>query len=360
MNKNKYTFGLVNFKKAHCRSFKKDHYIVRKVIIGLVLIFLISFFWYQRAINKPIDQNDRTNIQFIINRGESSSTILNKLTQQHLIRSKLALMIYSKINNDFATEIKAGNYILKKSFSAVEIITILTSNLNSQELTITIPEGYKIEEIAEYLEKLAPNFSSQDFKNAAQMKEEYSNYSFLVNLKNGDSLEGYLFPDTYNIFANARSEDIIIKMLNNFEDKVDQNLRNEILEQGRTLNDIVILASIIEKESPTNDMYKIAGVFWNRLKAGYRLESDATVNYVLGTNNLQPSFEATEVQHPYNTYENAGLPPGPISNPGLNAIKAAIFPENHSYYFFLSKKNKETVFSKTFEEHLQNKAKYLD
>jgi UPF0755 protein len=150
-------------------------------------------------------------------------------------------------------------------------------------------------------------------------------------------------------------------MLDNFNKKLSIKMREDIKKQGKTIFEIITLASIIEKEvSKEEDRKIVAGIFYKRLKQGIHLESCATINYILGNNKKQLSFEDTRVESPYNTYLNKGLPPGPISNPGIFAIKAAIYPQETDYLFFLSKPTGETVFSKTFEEHNKNKRKWLN
>ncbi len=150
-------------------------------------------------------------------------------------------------------------------------------------------------------------------------------------------------------------------MLNNFDGKLTDEMQNNIAEQDKTIYEIVTMASIIEKEVRTlEDMEIVSGIFWDRIKYGQPLESCATLAYVLGVNKEQYSIEDTKIDSPYNTYRNPGLPPGPICNPGLNAIKAAIYPQYTEYNYFLSRQDTgETVFSKTLEEHNRNKARYL-
>jgi UPF0755 protein len=141
---------------------------------------------------------------------------------------------------------------------------------------------------------------------------------------------------------------------------LSQDLREEIKRQNKSVFEVIILASIIEKEAKfPEDMKKIAGVFQNRLNAGKPLESDATINYITGSGRAQSTFEDLQIDSPYNTYKYPGLPPGPISNPGMGAIRAAIYPEMNDYLYFLTKRDGKAVFSRTLEEHLENKRKYL-
>jgi UPF0755 protein len=188
-------------------------------------------------------------------------------------------------------------------------------------------------------------------------------FDFLRVLPDNATLEGYLFPDTYRIFKDAAAEDIVVKMLANFDKKLAPETRAEISRQGKTLPEIITMASLIEKEvRGADDMKIVSGIFWNRIKNGQALQSCATLAYVLGVNKAQYSEADTKVDSPYNTYQNRGLPPGPIANPGLNAIIAAVYPVQTDYNFFLTAEvngASKVIYSRTYDEHLRNKGKYL-
>jgi UPF0755 protein len=181
-------------------------------------------------------------------------------------------------------------------------------------------------------------------------------------------LEGYLYPDTYRVFASSTPEEIITKMLSNFDKKLTPQMREDIAASGHTINQIVTMASIIEKEAPISyqtgdnrDARIISGIFWRRLKNDQPLQSCATLAYVLGVDKKQYSGTDTQVNSPYNTYVNRGLPPGPISNPGILAIEAAIYPLASDYNYFLTPSgSQKIVYAATYEEHLRNKEKYLE
>jgi len=196
---------------------------------------------------------------------------------------------------------------------------------------------------------------------AKEPSQELKNkYTFLTEIPQGKSLEGYLFPDTYYFAKDATTQDILEKMLKNFNIKMTDALLDEISKQKKTLYDVITMASIIEGEVQTDEDRKIvSGLFWNRLKIGQAFGSDATLEYVLGGNKRQHSLAETKTDSPYNTYLYKGLPPGPVSNPGISAIRAAIYPIETEYNYFLSDpKTGKTIFSKTFEEHVVNKGKY--
>lgn len=259
--------------------------------------------------------------------------------------------------------------------------TILERLEKKPEVSVSISEGQNLKEIAGLLAVKKLSSENDFFRFAGTPKVAYikkdsiaipKNYSlefdFLKDREDDSSLEGYLFPDTYRFFQDATADEIITKMLENFDRKLTPKMRSDIAAQGKTISQIVIMASLIEKEAPINyvsgdnhDAKIISGIFWNRLKKGQALQSCATLAYVLGENKPQYSEADTKVDSPFNTYLNKGLPPAPISNPGILAIEAAIYPIENDYNFFLTPSGtKNIIFSKTYEEHLMNKNKYIN
>lgn len=236
----------------------------------------------------------------------------------------------------------------------------------AEETTITTIEGWTIVEIGEYLEKQGL-FSKTEFIDALNKFDE-SEFPLLARPEN-KNLEGYLFPDTYRFSKNATPDEVITKMMANFSSRLssigidDANTKYNNL----SLFEIITLASIIERESGgkgstsgdlslQDERNLVAGVFFNRLAIGQALESDATVNYITGKDSPGVSAEDLQVNSAYNTYKYAGLPPGPISNPSLGSIKAAISPAKSDYYYFLHKQPSGKVdFSRTFAEHVSKK-----
>lgn len=227
------------------------------------------------------------------------------------------------------------------------------------EIQLRVIEGWNRKQIQSSWEQAGIIFTKP-------LKEETagawsSRFDFLKGVPAKDSLEGYLFPDTYRIYASSTSETAIEKLLANFADKVTPEMIADIKRQGRTLPEVITLASLIEKEVRSSaDMEIVSGIFWNRLERRQPLQSCATLAYILGENKPQYSEADTKIDSPYNTYQHYGLPPAPIANPGLRAILAALHPSTTPYNYFLTRPDTgETVFSKTYEEHLRNKAKYL-
>jgi UPF0755 protein len=296
---------------------------------------------------------------FEIRPGQGLRQVADNLQAQAYIPSSVAFELYARFRG-YEERLQAGRYLISDRMSSVQILEkIVSGDAVFDEVTITIPEGWSLADIEVYFEDLGL-FSKEEFAEAAVMQDAYEDFWFLDPLEEDTILDGYLFPDTYRIFSDSTPVSIVRRMLANFGARLTPEMLETLEDQDRTLRELLILASIVQKEAPEGDMEEIAGVFWNRLRDGWHLESDATVNYVLGTSKLQPTFADTEVDDPYNTYRYPGLPPGPIGNPGMEAILASLNPVEHDYYFFLHKPTRETVFSRTFGEHLAAKRRYLD
>jgi UPF0755 protein len=332
-----------------------------KKILILAIILAVGL-WYWHNLNSSGYSNAAT-LPFIVSQGETIRQVAEKLQKEKFIKS--AFYFKYIIWRGHLT-VKAGEYSISPSFSAKEIAKILTSGeALSQEISIRIIEGWNNKDIGAYLDK-ENIVISKDFLALAKtpLKEwrfRFARPDFLNDAPQAAGLEGYLFPDTYRIYQDATAEDIFFKMLDNFNKKLTPEMRQEIKRQKKTIYEIVTMASVIEKEVRTSeDMKIVSGIFWDRIKHGQALESCATLAYVLGVNKTQYTYEDTKINSPYNTYKYRGLPPGPIANPGLNAVKAAIYPENTEYNYFLSDPaTGKTVYGKTLDEHNYNKAKFL-
>jgi len=339
--------------------FKKVLIIILFAIIGAVLLGGL-YFWNQ--IGLPVSGNEEE-VVFNIKDGESVKEIGVNLEAVELIRSAYWFEVYVFFDGSQSNFI-AGDYLLGKDSNIKEVVDILTSGQVADEQVITIIEGWNSVEISDYLAEQGV-VEKNDFLKAVATKDSRrlipdKIYNLLVDKPAEQDLEGYLFPDTYRIYEDATSVDIIKKMLDNFEIKFTDQMKQDVEAGNMSIYEIITLASIIEKEVRTDTDRKIAaGIFYDRMNLGVALQSDATVNYVTGKQALQPSSEDLKVDNLYNTYKYKGLPPGPICNPALSAIMAAIYPEKSEYFYFLTKPDGSTVFSKTYDEHLENKRKYL-
>lgn len=298
--------------------------------------------------------------------GLGSRKIADLLKKERIIRSKWAFIIYVSLKGA-ASGLKPGLYEFGQEAIPVIVQKLVRGGTN--EITITIPEGWGIKDIAEYLEKekIARKAEFLQLVGFMEVKPKHQGQTLMINkldfLKDkpaGLSLEGYLFPDTYRIFKGAEAEDVIVKMLENFEKKLTPDLRTEIARQDKTIFEIIVMASLIEKEvSSDKDRVLVSEILWKRLKLGIGLQVDATIIYLTGKKSTKISKAETEIDSSYNTYKYRGLPPGPIANPGLSAIRAAIYPKDSPYLYYLSAPDGRTIFSKTLEEHNQAKIKYL-
>ncbi len=231
---------------------------------------------------------------------------------------------------------------------------IISQPVISNEVTITIPEGFTLKQIEARLveAKLArPN----ELLNFGFSKDEPP---ILSDKPINTSFEGYLFPDTYRFYKDAGLSDVVGKMIGNLNDKLTPDLQMAIKKSDHSFYEILTMASLVEKEVPKDsDRPIVAGILWKRLKTGMPLQVDATLVYITGRNEIREIDK--KIKSSYNTYLYRGLPEGPISNPGLSAIKAAIFPVASPYWFYLSAKDGATIFSKTLEEHARARAIYL-
>lgn len=334
------------------------------ISVVAIIFFACLFVGYVYNISSPLSA-DQTEKLITINKGENVNTISRQLLDNGIIKSAYYFKLYARLHG-LSSKIKAGSYNLSPSLSPSDIVNVLAQgDAINREREIKIIPGWNLRNIEDYLLK-NKIVASEDFKKISDLKVgawnlNFAKPDFLNDAPQDANLEGYLFPDTYRIFNDATAEAITEKLLNNFNNKLVAEMRNDIASQGKSIYEIITMASIIEKEvSNFNDMKIVSGIFWKRVENSYPLESCATLAYVLGENKKQYSYEDTQVDSLYNTYRNKGLPPGPICNPSLAAIKAAVYPETSPYHYFLSRPDTGgTVFSKTYQEHLTNKAKYL-
>jgi len=292
----------------------------------------------------------------VIEKGENAREIAFKLKEENIISDPYSFLFLAFWENKWS-KLQAGEYLLDSSMSSREILDILQQGKTVKE-TLTIVEGWDAKDIAEYLESKGM-FSEEEVLEKIETFNS-SQFEFLADKPKNLGLEGYIFPDTYFFAKSENLENIIIETLKNFDQKLTDDLREEIEKQGKSIFDIITMASMIEKEVITlEDKQIVSGILWKRLKTGIPLQVDATVLYAMEINNGKVFTKDTKIDSPYNTYKYPGLPLGPICNPGLESIKAALYPKQTDYWYYLSKPTGETVFSRTLEEHNIAKAKYL-
>lgn len=323
-----------------------------KWVIGAYLDFIRS-----GDVSKAVS-NDPTPQRFVVEPGMSVAEIGQRLAAQGLIRDGELFRIYMRLNG-LDAGVKAGAFTLRPNMS-IEQIALALQRSQANEVQITLPEGLRREEIADLLQQQI-GVSADEFKRLTQRASDYS-YAFLQGLPDDATLEGYLFPDTYRLPENPTAQDVVLRMLDNFEAKAGLLLTNAA-SQNRTSRDIVTMASIVEREAViASERPTIASVYWNRLGIGQPLQADPTTQFALGYQPDQQTWwkkgltlDDLKYEDPagYNTYVNPALPPGPIASPGLSALQAALQPAQTNFFYFVAACNGDGThqFSITFEEH---------
>lgn len=313
--------------------------------------------FYKKALG-PVSPDNPIEVDVEIPSGSSTSKIANVLDENGLINNKLVFK-YSVRKKSLDGKLKAGNYVFSTDMKLEEILTSLsTGGKDGDTITVTIPEGFELKQIAYRLAEL--NLVDEDrFLELSEEVNRFSDkYDFLETIPESSSLEGYLFPDTYEININYSEEEIIDRMLSKFEEVYQAKLKDKIDETGLNFNEIVTLASIIEREGKVEkEMTLISAVFYNRMEKGMLLESCATVQYVLGERKEKLTYDDLKVESDYNTYIHQGLPPGPIASPGSLSLMAAVNPEDVDYLFFVAKGDGTHIFTNDFKDHIDAKNK---
>ncbi|PIX92429.1 endolytic transglycosylase MltG [Candidatus Kuenenbacteria bacterium CG_4_10_14_3_um_filter_39_14] len=332
------------------------------VILVIFAGFIMSI-WFLFILLNPISIE---HTQFTISQGQSVNVISQNLFEDGIIKNKFVFETYTYLKG-IESKLKAGEYNLPNVINIKRLTEILVAGEIPQEWELTVIEGWTVKDIAWRLENMG-KFQTKELFEATGVNQpnnkfnfDISSYDFFSDKPAMANLEGYMFPDTYRFFAYATIDDIVRKMLNNFDKKLTLQLRQDIQAQGKTIFDIITMASIIEREVMTdNDRAIVSGIFWKRFEAGVPLQADSTINYITGKKTPALSAEDLKINSFYNTYLYGDLPPGPISNPGLASIKAAIYPAASDYWYFLTDSQSNVHYGRDFEEHKANKEKYLN
>lgn len=344
--------------------------LLRPVLVclgALLIVFgVVSGIW--NAIDEnflsPVDPGDHTEIAFSVKSGNSLTRVSNNLETQGLIKNRTVFKYYC----DFAglgQKIQAGDYLIKKSMDMFEIADLLTTGDGHPITTdITIIPGNTIEDVAAMLKAKGIFTDESAFLNICRTGEGVTDYYFVGEvLKNKNIsqrkylLEGYLAPNTYEIYTDATELSIIKKLLSQTDKVFNSEWQTRADELDMTMDEVIILASMIEKEAKKADFAKVSAVFHNRLDKRMKLQSDPTIHYVTGERRMSLRSSDLAVESPYNTYRVSGLPVGPICNPSPEAINAALYPDEsyvaEKYLYFCSKDpdTGELHFSRTLEEH---------
>jgi UPF0755 protein len=307
------------------RRFLKSFF---KGFFTFLFLILLAVFFFCWGIFISKDKAGKEKI-FSIEKGQGLFEIGKNLEKEGLIKSKIFFDFYVILIRK-EKNLQAGKYFLSSSMNIPQIAQKIISG-DIAKVKVTIPEGFTVREIEERLGIELP----------------------------GDNLEGYLFPDTYYFPIDASGEEVAKIMRENFEKKISP-YKEKIEKSGRSLQEIITMASLLEKEVKTKEEKEIvSGILWKRLKAGIPLQVDATITYITGKKTTKIPLQDLQIDSPYNTYKYKGLPPGPICNPGLESILAALYPKESDYWYYLSKPDGQTIFFKNYKEFIAAKAKYL-
>ncbi|MFA5838382.1 MAG: endolytic transglycosylase MltG [Candidatus Paceibacterota bacterium] len=328
--------GILSITKLFNGASKKDYEIISTIASVILLLCAFYFFFFSAPFNFPVGSVIR------IDRGLSLDEISKLLYKENVIKSPFWFKaIITVIDGQGGAD--AGDYFFSKKRGLINVSTrISNSEYGLIPISITIPEGATSFEISEILRKNISNFDSEKF------------------LKIAVPLEGYLFPDTYFFLPNITPENVIETIKNNFVKKIS-TIYGEIEKFDKPLEDIIIMASIIEEEARNFETRKIvSGILWERIKIDMPLQVDAVFPYIIGKNTYELTLNDLSHDSPYNTYKYKGLPFGPISNPGLDSIKATISPTKTNYLYYLSDRGGNMHYAKTFSEHKINKLKYIN
>lgn len=350
--------------------------------ISLLIVFFIARFTVNYVLSNyinPVDMNDATPIEVTIPSSSSASSIARILygacgyDKEGLISSTAAFKVYVDFVGK-ANSLKAGTYVFSKNMSVKQIVEELCEgNAPKATVTFTVPEGYTIVGIGKVLIEKGLISNEADLLEAARTGSAFTNFAFINDVAAMSSvgsrayvLEGYLFPDTYEVYADASVETILIKMLNRFNEVFTDEYLTRAQQLNMTMDQVLTLASLIEREAQApGDFAKVSAVFHNRLSQNMPLQSCASLSYVLGVTKYVFNEDERATDSLYNTYKYNGLPVGPVCNPGKAAIEAALYPNEEylagGYLYFCNQNPAETselVFAKTYEEHQANVEKY--
>ncbi len=357
--------------------------LVSVLLLSLLIFGGVYFAWTTVTdVFQPVNSDQPQTVAFVIQSGENGAQIAEALQTKGLIRNSLAFRIWARVKG-LDTQLQAGAYNLSPSMTIDQIITQLLHG-QPDSIPVTILEGWRIQQIAY---QFAHNnsayppltkFKQQDFLNYTlhpTQFPDYANYPLLKSIPAGDSMEGFLFPDTYLIPVNATARDVVNIMLTEFNLKVQQNHLDTLAKQNKlTVYQMIILASIVQREALfDSDRPLVASVYWNRIykpnaETVSLLDADPTVQYARdsapGTKvywtPLNNSGRLIVPNSPWNTYTHTGFPPTPICSPGLTSLEAAASPAQTAYYFFLSKRDGHNVYAKTNAEFQMDVQKYLN
>ncbi|MFA7681582.1 MAG: endolytic transglycosylase MltG [Candidatus Peribacteraceae bacterium] len=337
---------------------------MKKIIVVGISVLVLAVAWYQWSL-RPVDSSSQDRQAVTIESGMSVQDIAVLLQEKGIIRSPLAFALYTKFHGQ-ESSLQAGKFVLRPSASVAEIITMLQDG-KAEEMLITIPEGFTVRQIDALLAEKGV-IQPGDIISCAQTCD-FSSFEFLpeelegiaINEAPGGRVEGYLFPDTYYVEVDEFVPKFFIeRLLTTFRKRILTPFAEDIASSERTLHEIMTMASLIEEETRTDEERPvISGILWKRYDAGLGLGVDATVRYILEKPTAEISVNDLNTNSPYNTRKFKGLPPGPIANPSLESIRAALLPQESPYWYYLHGNDGQVHYAETNEEHNINRYQYL-
>lgn len=338
------------------------------VVIGSVAVLAVAIiFVTQLIIVRALDRGGASvgeSVYFTVEQDESIDSIADRLNQAELIRSPAYFRFRVRIAG-LGDDIIAGRYLVDPAMSTTQIIHLITSRdaALAQEAQVRFVEGWRTEQYAEALIEAGVISSKDEFMAATREQKWNDEFAFLHTRPSGVALEGYLFPDTYNFRLDSSPDDVLSRLLATFKERVQPESITETDQMGLTLHQVVTIASIVEREAVLPDERPIiASVYYNRIREGMPLQADPTVQFELGEpGNWWPELTPEDIQQNgrYNTYLNPDLPPGPICNPSLASIEAALRPAHTDYFYFVARGDGSHAFAVTAEEHQRNVDEYV-
>lgn len=336
---------------------------MKKIALSLGVVFLLSagfLAWFvpPAFFGTP----GSTMVSVNLPEGVDAKQTAEILSHKGIIVSARGYKIYAMIDRQ-ADKPKSGVYTVTPGASYRDLARVFVLGPKRDEISIRILEGQTLNDVAQ--EMMNWNVPLDEFGDLAGDRDSGKSFApalreqfkFLASLPQDATLEGYLFPDTYRVWKDQLPLGFVLKQLQAFDKNV-RDLAEQVGQSGRDWHEVVILASLVEKEGRTPEERRlIAGIIQNRLKIGMRLQLDSTINYLTGSGRARSSLEDLEMESPYNTYKNAGLPPGPICNPGKDSLEAALNPRISDYYFYLHDDQGNIYYARNLEEHKVNRYK---
>ena len=327
---------------------------MRKVLLfflGIFLVVVVGAYWVLNYTGSNKDLATGSPYLITVESGMTTADIANLLHKQKLVKTPEAFRLEAKFRG-LERDLQAGRYEITAGMSNSEIVEVLSKG-QVKRVRFTVPEGFTVVKTAKKIE-------AEGLGSAEKFIEAARNYTPYPYMETSDpnviyKTEGFIFPSTYMFDIGMNEKDMLAMMVKEFNTQMNkENIPEEAEKQKMSIRDLVNMAALVEMEAVfKEEQPRIAGVFLRRLEIYMPIQSDTTIQYILGTQKEEITIADTRIQNPYNTYQNPGLPPGPISSPGMSAIKAVLNPEKTEYLYFVAEKDGHHRFTKTYAEHLK-------